>query len=180
MLTGNYGTGKTVVALKKLELLYESLKEEEVIYYVNFAAKSQLHHVIMEKNKTKEKVKAIKGDTSLSNIVNFKILPDAEKNNIRNIHSIVEEYDSQYLSEKESASLYQIFEEEEQFRHSTVLVAVQPIEIDRTDYLNVDGKSREYSEAKHMFGKLEEVMKVFKLRNVMRTTVEIDNLIELT
>ena len=180
LLTGNYGTGKTVVALKKLELLYESLKEEEVIYYVNFAGKSQLHHVIMEKNKTKEKVKVIKGDTSLSNIVNFKILPDKEKNNIRNIHLIVEEYDSQYLSEKESASLYQIFEKKEQFRHSTVLVAVQPIEIDRTDYLNVDGKSREYSEAKHMFGKLEEVMKVFKLRNVMRTTVEINNLIELT
>ena len=101
MLTGNYETGKTVVVLKKLELLYESLKEEEVIYYVNFAGKSQLHHVIMDKNKTKEKVKVIKGDTSLSNIVNFKILPDEEKNNIRNIHLIVEEYDSQYLSEKE-------------------------------------------------------------------------------
>ena len=62
----------------------------------------------------------------------------------------------------------------------TVLIAVQPIEIDRTDYLNVDGKSREYSEAKHMLGKMEEVMKVFKLRNVMRTTVEINNLIEPT
>ena len=101
MLTGNYETGKTVVALKKLELLYESLEEEEVIYYVNFAGNSQLHHVIMEKNKTKKKVKVIQGDTTLSNIVNFKILPDEEKNNIRNIRLIVEEYDSQYLSEKE-------------------------------------------------------------------------------
>ena len=180
LLIGNYGTGKTVVALKKLELLYESLKEEEVIYYVNFAGKSQLHLEVMEKNKIKEKVKVIRGGTSLSNIVNSKILPDEENNNIRNIHLIVEEYDSQYLSEKESGILYKIFEEEERFKHSTVLIAVQPIEIDRTDYLNVNGKNREYSEAKHMFGKLKKIMKVFKLRNVMRTTVEINNLIELT
>ena len=40
LLTGNSGTGKTVVALKKLELLYESLKENEVIHYVNFSGKS--------------------------------------------------------------------------------------------------------------------------------------------
>ena len=170
LLTGNYGTGKTVVALKKLELLYESLKEEEVIYYVNFAGKSQLHIEVVENNETSEKVKVIRGGTSLSNIVHSKILPGNEKNNTRNIHLIVE--DSQDLSEKESASLYKIFEEEEQFKHSTALIAVQPIEIDRTDYLNVDGKNREYSEAKHMFGKLEKIMKVFKLRNVMRTTVE--------
>ena len=31
-----------------------------------------------------------------------------------------------------------------------------------------------------MFGKLQEIMKIFKLKHVMRTTVEINNLIELT
>ena len=54
LLTSNYGTGITVVALKKLELLYESLKEGEVIYYVNFAGKSQLHLEILEKKKKRE------------------------------------------------------------------------------------------------------------------------------
>ena len=39
-LEGNYGTGKTVVALKKLELLLKTLdKDKEVIYYINFAKK---------------------------------------------------------------------------------------------------------------------------------------------
>ena len=182
LLTGNYGTGKTVVALKKLELLYKDLKEEEVIYYVNFASKSQLHLEIMEKekNKTKEKVKVIRGGTSLSNIVNSKILPDEEKNNTKNINLIVDEYDSQYLSKKESATLYQILQEQEKFKRSTILIAVQPIEINRTEYFITSGEKKEYSEAKHMFGKLKKIMKVFKLKHVMRTTVEINNLNEIT
>ena len=44
LLTGNYGTGKTVVALKKLELLYESLKEEEVIYQYKFCWEKSTCH----------------------------------------------------------------------------------------------------------------------------------------
>ena len=180
LLTGNYGTGKTVVALKKLELLYQGLKEKEVIYYVNFAGKSQLHLEVMEKNKTKEKVKVITGGTSLSNIINSKILPEEKKNNTENVNLIVDEYDSQDLSEEESKNLYDILTTEEQFKHSTVLIAVQPIEIDRTEYFTTSSKKMKYSQAKHMFGRLEQIMKVFKLRHVMRTTVEINNLIELT
>ena len=180
LLTGDYGTGKTIVALKKLELLYQGLKEEEVIYYVNFAGKSQLHLEVMEKNKTKEKVKVIKGGTSLSNIINSKILPEEKKSNTENVHLIVDEYDSQDLSKEESASLYQMFQEQEQFKHSTVLIAVQPLEIDRTDYFITAGIEKEYSQARHMFDKLKEIMKVFKLKHVMRATVEINNLIQLT
>ena len=180
LLTGNYGTGKTIVALKKLELLYQSLKEAEVIYYVNFAGKSQLHLDVMEKNKTKEKVKVIKGGTSLSNIIHSKILPEENKNNTENVHLIVDEYNSQDLSEKESENLYDILTEEKQFKHSTVLIAVQPLEIDRTDYFITSGKEKKYPQARHMFGKLKGIMKVFKLKHVMRTTVEINNLIEIT
>ena len=180
LLTGNYGTGKTVVALKKLELLNQGLKKEDVIYYVNFAWKSQLHLEIMEKNKSKERVKVIKGGTSLSNIINSEILPEEKNNNTENVHLIVDEYDSQDLSEKESASLYQIFEEQEQFKYSTVLIAVQPLEIDRTNYFTAAGKKRRYLQERHMFDKLKEIMKVFKLKHVMRTTVEINHLIELT
>ena len=180
LLTGDYGTGKTVVALKKLELLYEDLEEKDVIYYVNFAAKSQLHLEIMEKNKTKEKVKVIRGGTSLSSIINSKILPVEKKNKTKNVNLIVDEYDSQDLSEKESQRLYHILQDDVHFKHSTVLIAIQPIEIDRTDYFTAAGRKRKYSQSKHMFGKLEQIMKVFNLKHVMRVTVEIDNLIRLT
>ena len=180
LLSGNYGTGKTFVALTKLELLYESLKQDEVIYYVNFAGKSELYLEVLEKNKTKEKVKVLRGGTNLSNIIKSKILPNEVKCNTKNIQFIVDEYDSEDLSEKESASLYQIFQEEEQFQHSTILIAVQPIEIIRTEHFTTGGKKKEYSQANHMFEKLKEIMEVFQLRYVMRTTVEINNLIKLT
>ena len=39
LLHGNYDTGKTVFALKKIELLCNCLKEKEFIYYVSFARK---------------------------------------------------------------------------------------------------------------------------------------------
>ena len=63
----------------------------------------------MKKTKSKEKIKVISGGTSLSNIVNSKILPDEKKNNTKNIHLKVDEYDSKDLTEIESRSLYQIF-----------------------------------------------------------------------
>ena len=85
-------------------------------------------------------MKVIKGGTSSSNIINSQILPEEKKSNTNNVHLIVDEYDSQDHSEKESASLYQILKEQEQFKHSTVLIAVQPLEIDRTDYFSTAGK----------------------------------------
>ena len=125
-------------------------------------------------------MKVIKGGTSLSNIINSKILPEEKKNNTKNVHLIIDEYDSQHLSEEESEILYDTIQKEEQLKHSTVLIAVEPIEIDRTEYFTTSGRTKQYSQAKHMFHRLEQIMKVFELRYVMRTTVEIKNLIKLT
>ena len=47
-LEGNYGTGKTIVVLKKLELLLKASKDKEAIYYVNFA-RSLLDLVIKQR-----------------------------------------------------------------------------------------------------------------------------------
>ena len=84
LLHGNYGTGKTIVALKKLELLYKHLKEKEVIYYVIFAAKSRLDCIIKQKFKTYEKVRVLRGSSSLSHIK--EILPKEDKNDTKKIH----------------------------------------------------------------------------------------------
>ena len=136
----------------------------------------------MEKNKTNETVKVLRGGASLSKIVKSKILPNEAKHNTNteNIQLIVDEYDSQDLSKKESERLYQIFQEEKQFQHSTILIAVQPMEIVRTEYFTTCGETKEYVQSKHMFGKLKEIMQVFHLSYVMRTTVEINNLVKLT
>ena len=182
-LQGNYGTGKTIVALKKLELLLKSLKDREVIYYVNYAMKSRLDFVIKQKFKNQENVKAIRGGFSLSTILRTQILPKERDIGTRGIHLIVDEYRSEDLSTDEAKSLGQILREEAKFKESTVLIAAQPITIDRVDkFYDKNVVKKEFSERKHELDKLIQItgMKVRTLNNVMRTTVQINNLIQTT
>ena len=181
-LEGNYGTGKTVVALKKLELLLQSLKDKEVIYYVSFATKSCLDVMVKQRFKKNQNVRVIKGAFSLSNIVNHQILPKERELGTKNIHLIVDEYSSQYLSTKEIRNLGQIFTKEEKFIKSTILIAVQPIEINRVDNFYARGVKSQFSRKKHEVSELIQIleMKVRILKNVMRTTVQINTLAEIT
>ena len=180
LLHGNYGTGKTVVALKKLDLLQKSLKEKEVIYYINFATKSRLDCMIKQKFKTNDNVRLLRGSSSLSRIVTDDILPKEDKNDTKNIHLIVDEYNSQDLSPDESANLYQIFTETEQFKNSTLLIALQPIKIDRVDHFYVAGKMVKNLRKKHVFEPLKTILTEYELKYVMRTTIEINTLAKIT
>ena len=178
-LEGNYGTGKFVVALKKLELLCKSLKEKEVIYYVNFARKSPFDFVIKQRFEKNGNIKAINSDFSLSRTTNLQILPQERELGTKNVHLIVDQYGSQELSIEEAKSLGQILREEEEFINSTVLITVQPIEVKRVDIFFEDGIKRglrlETDTLIHIMGMKKKV-----LRNVMRTTVEINTLAEIT
>ena len=180
-LEGNYGTGKTVVVLKKIELLLKALKDKEVIYHVNFARKSPLDVVIKQRFEKHENVMSIKGEYSLSYIVKRQILPKESGKGTKNIHLVVDEYNSQDLSTKEVESLIPILNEEELI-NSTVLIAVQPIKIDRVDNFCENGIKRQFSETKHDLKKLitDTGIKVKILKNVMRTTVQINKLVEFT
>ena len=181
-LEGNYGTGKTVVALKKLDLLSQGLKDKEVICYINFARKSPLDFVIKQRFEKSEKVRAITGEISLSNTINHQILPKERQLGTKNVHLIVDEYSVQDLSIEEAQSLGQIFAKEQKLINSTVLIAAQPIEINRIDNFYENGMKREFSQRKHELDKLIKIMGMKKktLRNVMRTTVEINALAEIT
>ena len=43
VIQGSYGSGKSILGLKKLELFSKSLKQDERIIYINFDSKSYLH-----------------------------------------------------------------------------------------------------------------------------------------
>ena len=180
LLCGNYGTGKTVVALKKLELLYKCLKEKEVIYYVNFAGKSKLDCMITQKFKTYEKLRVLRGRFFLSDIVKKEILAKEEKNKSETIHVIVDEYNSQFLPPEESEELYRLFTEVEQFENSTLLIALQPIKIDRFNFFSVAGKRQKDLHKQHAFEPLKTIMTKYELKYVMRTTIQINKLAEIT
>ena len=180
-LEGNYGTGKTVVALKKLELLLKALKDKEVIYHVNFARKSPLDFLIKQRFEKHENVMSIKGEYSLSDIIKHQILPKEREKGTKNIHLVVDEYGSQDLSTKEVESLIPILNDEEELINSTVLIAVQPIKINRVDKFWEKGIKRQFSETKHELNKLITAagIKVKTLKNVMRTTVQINKLVKI-
>ena len=180
-LEGNYGTGKTIVARKKLELLLKALKAKEVIYYVSFA-ESLLDLQIKQRFEENENVRTIRSEYSLSNTIKHQILPEERKIGTKNIHLIVDEYSSQDLSSKEVESLIPVLNEEEELINSTVFIAVQPIKINRVEKICENGIKREFSETKHQLKKLVMAtgIKERTLKNVMRTTVEINNLAEIT
>ena len=153
-LEGNYGTGKTVVVLKKLELLLKASKDKEVIYYVNFA-RSLLDLVIKQRFEKYENVRAIRGECNLSYTIRYQILPKEREQGTKNIHLVVDEYSSQYLSTKEVEDLIPFLNEEKELKNSTVLIAVQPIKIDRVDNFCENGIKRQFSETKHDLDKLK-------------------------
>ena len=43
VIQGSYGSGKSILGLKKLELIWKNFTENEIIFYVNYDSKSQLH-----------------------------------------------------------------------------------------------------------------------------------------
>ena len=182
-LEGNYGTGKTVVALKKLELLLTSLKHKEVIYYVNFSGKSLLDFKVGQKFKKNDNVRVIRGGFSLSNIIKTQVLPKEIALGTKSINLIVDEYSKENLSTKEARIIDQILKEEEKFKNATVLIAAQPMEIRRYEnFYDLNGVKRTLYQESKKFDELIKIMhmNVRTLKNVMRTTVQINTLVEIT
>ena len=182
ILRGPYGSGKTVIVLKKIQLLLETMKDKEVIYFVNFSGKSQVHYMVKQKMKVckemNKKLKVIAGGHSLSYIIKFVVLPEETKNETEKVHLFVDEYISENLIKREAQALADLFTERKLFKDATILIALQPIEIKRVHFLPEDGD--QYSEEGHAFYKLDGIMKIYDLKYVMRTTVPINNLVQIT
>ena len=181
ILKGDYGTGKTIICIKKIEILSKVLKDRESIYYINFQGKSELDRVIRNRIRNfHQNIKVLKGDSTLSNIIESKILPTEEKAGTKMVHLFVDEYNTECLTKEEVNTLVKLFSKKEHFKKSNILLAIQPIEIKRTDLHYIYGKESEYSENGNKLHELEKIMTVKCLQHVMRTTVQINSLIEIT
>ena len=173
LLIGNHGTGKTVVILKRIELLCKDLKDQEVIYCVNSSGKSYLDLKVKQKIETNEKMKVIGSDNDLSSIIESDILPVEGKNGTERIHLFVDEYNLEYISSGQDSRLYKILTDNAQFKNSFVLIAAKP-------YYYFDGKEKEYSGKNHVLGVLKSTMKIYNLKHVVRATAEISTAAEIT
>ena len=197
VIQGSYGSGKSILGLKKLELIWKNFTENEIIFYVNYDSKSQLHtqmeinvrevlrtfsrnvHCIRsfeEMSKFRDSTVYIwqnKASEKLSTIL--KKFMGMEKLEIVKVNVIVEEYDGETLTRKEAAQIKKLMKMDN-FKESHVIILQQPLTKKRSWSVGKDSYERESC----MFQELEGPFKVIKLEKTLRCTNEIHNLTKFT
>ena len=194
IIQGSYGSGKSLLGLKKLELISKSLGPDGKIIYVNFDPKSKLHF-LMEQNVKRyarilpRKIKLISGirdilqspdqliyvchnnaGENLSTILQETVRLNTSTSHIgkTNYHLIVEEYDGETLTHDEAAKITELVEGK-YLTESNVILLSQPLIKSRSWNL---GK-KNYEKKTCMFHELENTFKVVKLEEVLRCSNEI-------
>ena len=194
IIQGSYGSGKSIMGLKKLELIWKCLRQNEKIIYVNFDHKSNLHF-LMEKN-VKEYVRIssrkMKRISSIREILESPsqliylchnsrgenlsvVLQDTVGLNMStseigktNYHLIIEEYNGETLSHDEAAKITKLVKSGDLIESNIMLLA-QPLMRCRRWRT---GKSN-YKKETSMFHKLENTFKIVKLDEVLRCSNQI-------
>ena len=202
IIQGSYGSGKSILGLKKLELILENAVKKEAqderIIYINFDSKSKLHYQ-MEKN-VKEYVRLpsrkIKLTNNIREIFEFPneliyvchnsagenlsvMLQETLKLNslnvlkVANFHVIVEEYDGEMLTHEEAEKLTQLGGAD--FQQSNIIILAQPIMKKRSYNVGKESYERETC----MFHELKNFKNV-QLEEVLRCSNEIFRITKYT
>ena len=193
IIQGSYGSGKSLLGLKKLELISKNLGQHEKIIYINFDPKSNLHFV-MEKNVKRyagipqRKIKHTNGileilqvpgaliyvchnsagedlSTMLQETVRLNATSKIDKTNY---HLIVEEYDGETLSYAEAAKITEVVQGSDLLESNIILLA-QPLMKTRSWNL---GKAS-FEKETCVFNELENIFKLVRLEEVLRCSNEI-------
>ena len=194
VIQGSYGSGKSLLGLKKLELISNGLRQNEKIVYINFDPKSKLHFA-MEKNLKEfvqilpNKITRINGirdilkspnpsiyvyhnsaGEDLSSILQETVRLNTSTSEIAktNYHIIVEEYDGETLTHDEAAKITKSVKKSV-LRESNIILIAQPLMKSRS--WNI-GKTS-YEKETCMFSELEDTFKIVKLEEVLRCSNEI-------
>ena len=126
IIRGLYGSGKSVVVLKKLEILLKDLEEskrKEMAYFIRHDSKSVLLSDI-------ERIPDVKIHRHEGGNKSSELIKDIFKeSNTENVNLFVDEYDGKTLDEIEIEALNRILEEN--FKSSTFILALQSMEKER-------------------------------------------------
>ena len=170
IIQGPYGSGKSILARKKLEMLLDELKESGKNGTVHFICHDSKSALLSEIGSSPNvMVYGNKRGDKLSDIVKD-ILKTA---NNENLNLIVDEYDGENLDKVEAETLNHIFEEK--FHDAIVFLVPQSMEKER----NIVIKDKSGKEEKNKFDLLKKFKQV-DLNLVMRNSIEISNLIWVT
>ena len=195
IIQGSYGTGKSVLGVKKLEHILEDIQKREAhdekIIYTNFDSKSNLHYQM--KKDVMEYIKISSGKIKLiSNIFEVSESPNipvhvyhnsAGKNlsfilqealaiknmkgvKIANFHFVVEEYDGETLTHEEAEALTILTNTD--FEQSNSIILAQPLIKKRRCIV----QKKSYERESYLFHKLKN-FKVVELEEAFRYSNEI-------
>ena len=164
IVKGPYGSGKSIIAMKKLQILSQSVPEDELVCFVCYDSRSELWNEI--EGSLKVKLHRNGEGNPLSVIINQKL---NETSDIKNINFIIDEFDGEDLDENEARQLNKLFAKE--CRNAVILLIIQSMEKERI--------TNDVPEAKNKFDLLE-TMETEELTLVMRNSVEINNLVRVT
>ena len=169
IIRGPYGSGKSVVALKRFEILLKELEESkrnEVAYFICYDSKTALLTDI--ERIPKAKIHRNEGGKKLSKLIKDIL----QETNTKNVNMFVDEYDGENLDKEEAETLNRMFEEK--FKDATVVLVSQSMEKER----NLSNKEKSTNVEKNQFNLLK--MTIEDLDHVMRNPIQINNLISVT
>ena len=181
ILKGNFGTGKSIIIQKKLGNLIKMIEKNEVVYYFNYDRKSNAFidvkgfiEKICPKNMNKIKIRENKDGLNLSGIF-VTVLNEIERG-IKCVHIFIDEFNGEDLTPEE----IEIIKENLQvsyLKNAIVFIAAQPIENERTD--TFDYPLETFKSQANLFHELEDIFQIEELTYVMRTTVQINTIVDL-
>ena len=103
MIQGCYGSGKSLIVLKKAEMTSKILKQNEILCFISYDSSTILTTDIVSNSKMK--LYYNESSLKLSEIIN-----NIKENHPKhNINLIVDEYDAEHLDIPEAEKLNQIF-----------------------------------------------------------------------
>ena len=166
IIKGCYGSGKTIVARKKAEIISHLLQDDDSLWYVICDSRSKLGEEI----KLNLDIKVFCNERQMpGSVIIQEILKTDSKKGKLNL--ILDEFDSETLDETEAIKLNEEFKTNKRLKDSNIILIPQPLEIERV--VNSTKKQRNKFE-------MLESMNPFKLTYNMRNTLKINRLVAST
>ena len=165
MMQGCYGSGKSIIARKKAEIVSKMLNPNELLYFISYDSSSML--TVDIKITTGIKLYRNTEALKLSDIIN-KL---KKKHPEQKINLFVDEYDAEQLDEPEATALNHTFTIDEMFCDSIVFIIFEALERERM----VNGRKR----IANLLPRLKS-MELKELTYNKRNTLQIHKLVEVT
>ena len=200
LVKGSYGSGKTIIAQKKLEMVLRNINNDKVVLYLNYDERSEVHlqvaeylnhlpvvdpkklqtcdilhafHALHALHAFQQSVLICNNAKGLMLSKILSIIKEKASEKYKEIHVIIDEYNGEDLNLHEVDTLRELLNF---FRNLSITVLVQPlykqrIYKDKRNTLKSDGNK---------FEEFQSFVTVAELTKTFRTTLEIYDLLRAT